>query len=129
MERLDLIDRKAVLKLIDEWKASYLNFNRDCIGEAIEEAIDKVWVIRCRIEGLFSVNAEPVRHGRWVYKHRHKGGLRRVTGVDDMGVQHTITIDERYEVEAPYCSECGSLAGDMQQDHCCVCKARMDAAL
>ena len=27
----------------------------------------------------------PVRHGRWIMKHRHRGGFHRYTGLDDLG--------------------------------------------
>lgn len=41
--------------------------------------------------------------GEWIMKRRHHGGFRRVTGVDDMGERHTITIDERCEYDDRYC--------------------------
>ena len=73
-----------------------------------------------------SIEDDPAPHAHWIYKHRHRGGFRYVTGIDDMGVEHTIRVDERYEVDDPYCSICGHLAGDMSLDHCYFCKAKMD---
>lgn len=82
-------------------------------------------MVRSVIRTMPAADVVEVQHGHWIMKHRHRGGFRTVTGVDEFGVQHTITIDERYETDDPYCSECGALAGDMKQDHCCVCKAVM----
>lgn len=67
-----------------------------------------------------------VRHGRWVYKHRHRGGFRRKTGVDDTGEPHTITVDERYETDDPYCSECGKLNESVWLNYCPNCGAKME---
>ena len=59
--------------------------------------------------------------GEWVMKHRHHGGFRRVTGMDDMGEQHTITIDERCEYDDRYCSKCGKQAPDNFLNFCSYC--------
>lgn len=67
-----------------------------------------------------------VRHGRWVKKHRHTGGFRRYTGTDDMGAQHTITVDERLGYDDLYCSECGKQSADNFLDYCPNCGAKMD---
>lgn len=67
-----------------------------------------------------------VRHGRWVMKHRHRGGFHRYTGIDDMGEQHTITVDERVEYDDRYCSECGKQSADNFLNYCPNCGAKMD---
>lgn len=67
-----------------------------------------------------------IPHGHWVWKHRHRGGLRQRTGVDSMGETHTITVDERYEVDDPYCSECGKLNESAFLSYCPNCGAMMD---
>lgn len=63
--------------------------------------------------------------GEWVAKHRHRGGFRRVTGVDDMGELHTITIDERCEYDDRYCSRCGKQSPDNFLNFCGYCGAPM----
>lgn len=67
-----------------------------------------------------------VVHGKWIKKHKHVGGFRRYTGVDDMGEQHTITVDERAEFDDRYCSECGKQSADNFLSYCPNCGARMD---
>lgn len=67
-----------------------------------------------------------VRHGRWVMKHRHHGGFRRYTGVDDYGAQHTITVDERFELDEPYCPFCGKWNESVFLNYCPNCGAKMD---
>ena len=63
--------------------------------------------------------------GDWAIKHRHHGGFHRVTGVDDTGEQHTITIDERCEYDDLYCSKCGKQSPDNFLDFCGCCGAPM----
>ena len=77
---------------------------------------------------LPTVDAIPVKHAHWIFKDRSRGGFRRYTGIDNTGCEHTITVDERYHCKDPYCSNCGKLAGDVCQDYCCVCGAKMDEA-
>lgn len=83
-------------------------------------------LVRSIIHELPFVDAVPVVHGRWVYKHRHRGGFRRKTGVDDTGEPHTITVDERYETDDPYCSECGKLNESVWLNYCPNCGAKME---
>ena len=55
---------------------------------------------------------EKVWRGEWVKRHKHRGGFRRVKGLDDMGEQHEVTIDERCEYDDLYCSKCGKQSPD-----------------
>ena len=71
-------------------------------------------------------DVSPVRHGRWIMKHRRRGGFRRYTGIDDMGEQHTIIVDERVEYDDRYCSECGKQSADNFLNYCPNCGAKMD---
>ena len=73
-----------------------------------------------------AVDVAPVRHGRWIMKHRHRGGFHRYTGLDDIGEQHTITVDERVEYDDRYCSECGKQSADNFLNYCPNCGAKMD---
>ena len=78
------------------------------------------------IDKQLTVDAETVRHGRWIKKRRHAGGFRRYTGFDDMGEKHTIIVDERFEYDDFYCSECGKQSDDNFLNYCHNCGAKMD---
>ena len=71
------------------------------------EQVDKVW------------------RGKWVRRNRRRGGFRRVKGVDDMGEQHEVTIDERCEYVDLYCSKCGKQSPDNFLNFCGYCGAPM----
>ena len=73
-----------------------------------------------------TIEAEPVRHGRWVWKHRHHGGFRKYMGVDEFGETHTITVDERSECDEPYCPYCGKWNESVFRNYCPNCGANMD---
>lgn len=73
---------------------------------------------------LPSVTLQP-EIGHWIMKHRTHNSVKHYTGQDEMGETHTISVLERYEVDEPYCSECGKLAGDTSQNYCCACGAKM----
>ena len=88
----------------------------DLSGEKFEAAILKIP----------AADVAPVRHGRWIMKHRHRGGFRRYTGIDDMGEQHTITVNERVEYDDRYCSECGKQSADNFLNYCPNCGCKMD---
>ena len=79
------------------------------------------------LSALRPVSREQVERmrGEWVAKHRHRGGFRRATGVDDMGEQRTITIDERCEYDDLYCSKCGKQSPDNFLNFCGYCGAPM----
>ena len=79
------------------------------------------------LSALRPVSREKVEQmrGEWVAKHRHRGGFRRATGVDDMGEQRTITIDERCEYDDRYCSKCGKQSPDNFLNFCGYCGAPM----
>ena len=68
----------------------------------------------------------PVRHGHWVYKHRHRGGFRIYEGYDEFGEKHRITVDERIELDEPYCSECGKWNESAFLNYCPNCGAKME---
>lgn len=68
---------------------------------------------------------ERVWGARWVEKHRHVGGFRRYTGIDDEGERHTITVDQRVEYDDRYCSECGKQSADNFLNFCPYCGRAM----
>lgn len=63
--------------------------------------------------------------GRWEWKHRMKGGFHTYTGLDSMGETHTITVDECYETEEPYCPNCGKWNDSQWLNFCPNCGADM----
>lgn len=65
------------------------------------------------------------KKGEWDWKLRHRGGFRRYTGVDDFGVEHTITVDERFECYDPYCHACGKLNESIYLNFCPNCGKEM----
>ena len=103
----------------------WLNVISEHIGKQDTERIAKAMCIVGK--ALRPVSREQVEQmrGEWVAKHRHRGGFRRATGVDDMGEQHTITIDERCEYDDRYCSKCGKQSPDNFLNFCGYCGAPM----
>ena len=91
------------------------------------DTTDATEAVKVAISALRPVSREQVERmrGEWVAKHRHRGGFRRATGVDDMGEQRTITIDERCEYDDRYCSKCGKQSPDNFLNFCGYCGAPM----
>lgn len=113
---------------------------KPCYSITYYDTSDKMWHIgfgsfdlanvKKWLKEEFEVVAETadvaeVKHGYWIYKHRHRGGFERKTGYDEFGNPHTITVDNRYETDEPYCSECGKL-GETFLNYCGNCGAKMD---
>ena len=63
--------------------------------------------------------------GEWVKRHKRRGGFRRVKGIDDMGEQHEVTVDERCEYDDLYFSKCGKQSPDNFLNFCGYCGAPM----
>lgn len=59
--------------------------------------------------------------GEWIKRHKHHGGFRRVKGIDDIGEQHEVTIDERCEYDDLYCTKCGKQSPDNFLNFCGYC--------
>ena len=78
------------------------------------------------ILNLPTVDVAPVVHGKWNYVHRHRGGFRTYVGVDRSGETHTITVDERMEIDEPYCSVCGKWNESTWLSYCPNCGAKME---
>ena len=93
------------------------------VPENEEQAKAYFWA-RKALRPITREQVEKMR-GEWVAKHRHRGGFRRATGVDDMGEQRTITIDERCEYDDRYCSKCGKQSPDNFLNFCGYCGAPM----
>lgn len=106
-------------RLLRHWDD--LENDKRCFWGYDEEAV------ALALAALRPVSREQVEQmrGEWVAKHRHRGGFRRATGVDDMGEQRTITIDERCEYDDRYCSKCGKQSPDNFLNFCGYCGAPM----
>lgn len=78
-----------------------------------------------KIEKLTAVDAELVVHGHIVWKDRRRGGVRKATGRDEFGVEHTVRYMESYVERTPYCSVCTKILGDALT-YCPNCGAKMD---
>ena len=81
--------------------------------------------IREFVKQIPTADVVEVKHGEWIYKHRHRGGFETISGYDKYGIPCTIRVDNRFETDDPYCSECGKLGGDFL-NYCGYCGAKMD---
>ena len=110
----DLISRSAVIDRIAEF-----------LGPKGLDEWEVMVAIREIIENVPAVDAVPVVHGHIVWKDRRRGGVRKVTGRDEFGVEHTVRYMESYVERTPYCSVCTKVLGDALT-YCPNCGARMD---
>ena len=109
-------------------------------GRTRDEAIDTLknglWWDRRRLDEAIDIaisalrpvsreRVEKVWRGEWVKRHKHRGGFHRVKGIDDMGEQHEVTVDERCEYDDLYCSKCGKQSPDNFLNFCGYCGAPM----
>lgn len=78
------------------------------------------------IERIPAADVEPVRHGHWVYKMRERNKCENVTGFDELGFVHTVTVNTHVKGPVPYCGLCNALAADSFLDYCPKCGAKMD---
>lgn len=104
----DVVSRDCYDKIL--WEHDIMRRQLAEIGKVLGEKMD---------------NVRPVVHGHWIWKHRHRGGFKKVSGVDAYGNEHTIIIDDRYETDDPYCSECGLLNDSSSLNFCPNCGADM----
>lgn len=114
---IEYIPKQAVIKFID-----------NCLlHEDKLQGVEKETLLaeKKQIEAISPADVRPVVRGKWVWKHRHRGGFRRVSGEDDFGVCHTITVDERYEIDDPYCPFCKKLNESIFLNFCPNCGADM----
>ena len=118
--------REDAMKAFEEIKEAAWGYHigGEVLGISYSEFID---IMSAALSALRLVSREQVERmrGEWVAKHRHRGGFRRVTGVDDMGEQRTITIDDRCEYDDRYCSKCGKQSPDNFLNFCGYCGAPM----
>lgn len=78
------------------------------------------------IDNAPAADVVEVRHGQWEWKKRRKGGFRKYTGIDSMGETHTVTVDERHEINDPFCPYCGKINDSIWLNFCPNCGEKMD---
>lgn len=101
---------------------------QDAVGLIMSQPVDAhypSWYVDL-VDKISVADAVPVKHGRWLYKHRHRGGFRTYVGYDELGEKHSVRVDERYEIDEPYCSECGKWNESVWLNYCPNCGAKMD---
>lgn len=110
----DAVSRKALISHIEnqsrEWGEDY--DAQQILGD---------------IEDMPSVKPQEPKMGHWIMRHRKVNTINYRTGEDVLTDEiHTVKELIRYEVDEPYCSECGKRVGDTSGNYCCFCGARME---
>ena len=107
-------------------EALIAEFKRLKLGE--NSFIERVFAdgVYAIIEQFPAADVAPVVHGRWIYKHRHRGGFRTYEVCDELGEKHSVRVDERYETDDPYCPECGKWNESVWLNYCPNCGVKMD---
>ena len=98
------------------------------MADGVKNAERRIAALDMALSALRPVSREQVEKvckGEWIKRHKHRGGFRRVKGIDDMGEQHEVTIDERCEYDDLYCSKCGKQSPDNFLNFCGYCGAPM----
>ena len=80
---------------------------------------------RLDAEAIYNAGYRKQSEGKWITKHRHRGGFRTVTVVDRFGEKHTGTLDDRWECNDLYCSVCGRISHDAFLNYCANCGVKM----
>lgn len=89
-----------------------------------EEAVKSYELFKAGLDALRPITREQVEKvwkGEWIKRYKHRGGFRRVKGIDDMGDRHEVTIDERCEYDDLYCPKCGKQSPDNFLNFCGYC--------
>ena len=98
---------------------------REAIGNDIGTDYEAYKIAISALRPIRREQVEKSWKGEWIKPHKHRGGFRRVKGIDDMGEQHEVTIDERCEYDDLYCSKCGKQSPDNFLNFCGYCGAPM----
>ena len=67
-------------------------------GETLKHAFDltdeTVDTLLAALRPVSREQVEKVWRGEWIKRHKHRGGFRRVKGIDNMGEQHEVTEED-----------------------------------
>lgn len=115
--------REEANEILENWIFFHYTPSREA-AEAVISALVPLEIISV-LRPVSREQVEKVWRGKWEKHHKHRGGFRRVKGIDDMGEQHEVEIDERCEYDDLYCSECGKQSPDNFLNFCAYCGASM----
>lgn len=124
----EYIDREDAIEILTQKQRDICPMGRCGHGYVYGRDRDEYDAIEADIDAISNIptaDVRPVVRGHWIWKHRHRGGFKRVLGVDDYGNEHTVIIDDRYEIDDPYCSECRLLNDSSSLKFCPNCGADM----
>lgn len=126
-----LIDANEIVKVAEH---AYREWCLAMVGADDTRKVNEVFqkqylckVVKAVAENCSTIDPETLRpKGRWEWKHWHKGGFHKYTGVDAFGETHTVTVDERFECDEPYCPKCGKWNESIYLNYCPNCGAKME---
>lgn len=107
------------------YSSYYLEYVFNWLNEEFELVDDNNFNFLSALRPVSRERVEKVWRGKWVKRHKHRGGFHRVKGIDDMGEQHEVTVNERCEYDDLYCSKCGKQSPDNFLNFCGYCGAPM----
>ena len=117
-ELRETLEMRNMTELYPEWRTLSLGMK--------EKILRLAGAFKKALDDAPALDAAPVVHGHIVWKDRRRGGVRKVTGRDEFGVEHTVRYMESYVERTPYCSVCTKVLGDALT-YCPNCGARMDS--
>lgn len=116
----EYINREATIKAIHD----VYEYGFPTASGAFDDFATKI--VPSLLNSIPAADVAPVVHGRWIYKHRHRGGFRTYEVCDELGEKHSVRVDERYETDEPYCPECGKWNESVWLNYCPNCGVKMD---
>ena len=67
------------------------------MADGVKNAKRRIAALDMALTALRPVSREQVEkvwRGEWIKRHKHRGGFRRVKGIDNMGEQHEVTEED-----------------------------------
>ena len=94
--------------------------------EPYDEYQIPVSVVKAHINEAPTVELEPRKQGKWIWKDRHINRVYKVTGITVTGQYDTVKVHDEHNEFRNYCSICGKLGDDMFMNYCPNCGAKME---